>query len=85
MNEKNNLSNKNIVLEYATICPDFKFYYPNGIPDEAKRCCLECIHLDENHLSQEIHKKQDYWCLYGFRQLRKKAWIESQNIQQVKL
>lgn len=62
------------VKEYAEVCRDFKFYYPNGIPAEAKRCCLECINLDESQLSSEAHKNNDFHCLLQEREIKKKIF-----------
>jgi hypothetical protein len=62
------------VKEYAEVCRDFHFYYPNGIPDDAKRCCLECINLDESKLSKEAHEKHDYHCQLQERETKKKIF-----------
>jgi hypothetical protein len=58
--------------EYALICPDFKFFWPNGVPDTAKRCCNECINLDET--SQETIRANK--CLIKERERKKKAYYE---------
>jgi hypothetical protein len=63
---------------YAHICPNFQYYYPNGVPAYAQRRCLECINLDEKHLSKEVYEKQAYRCLLPDREKKKNAWKEAQ-------
>ena len=62
--------------DYGEICQSFPFYYPNGIPKDAKRCCFECANLDENYLTQTIHETQNYRCLIREREIKKNAWKE---------
>lgn len=57
-------------MEYAEKCSNFKFYYPNGVPDDAKRRCEECINLDEKQLG-ETH------CQIPFQEMRRKAFEEA--------
>ena len=59
-----------IVKDYAEICCDFKFYYPNGIPKDAQRTCIECIHLDESQL-----EKQKIRCSKIDREAKRAMWL----------
>ena len=71
--------------EYAEQCSDFKFYYPNGIPADAIRCCVECINLNEEYLSKEIFATKDFRCNIPERQKKILLFKASQLTNQKRL
>lgn len=73
--------------DYAEICNDFKFYYPNGIPKDAKRCCFECIYLDESKLKGDDRDLADkIRCLKNDREAKRAMWKSAeQDSKQKKL
>ena len=72
--------------DYAEICNDFKFYYPNGIPKDAKRCCFECIYLDESKLKGDRDLADKIHCLKNDREAKRAMWKSAeQDSKQLKL
>jgi hypothetical protein len=70
---------------FAETCPDFEFFWPNGVPADAKRWCLECIHLANSCPTKEEHDKEDYRCEIHIREVKRLAWLEANKKGQVKL
>lgn len=71
--------------EYAEQCPDFVFFWPNGVPDYAKKWCLECIHLANTCPSKEEHEKQNYRCEIPSREAKRKTFYECKDKRQTLL
>lgn len=73
------------IKEYAEICLDFAFYYTNGIPKDAKQCCLECINLDESKISEESHDTNNFHCEIREREVKHQTYKQSLQKEQTHL